>query len=128
MLAAHHLGELAAPSRSLARGLRGTLKQRARPPSAKPWKRSAVVMTSTMYGSSSTTRTRWTSGLSLVMVEGSRQSLSGCWEHAEGSETPLRRRPALLSERRERCTLSLSSPRRHAVMALASYARPPHLS
>src|SRR5215208_6244512 len=35
---------------------------------AKPWNRRAMATTSTMFGSSSTTSTRWASGLSLVAI------------------------------------------------------------
>src|SRR5215218_1540130 len=49
---------------------------------AKPWKRRAMATTSTMLGSSSTTSTRWASGLSLMSTPSSRM-LCVPWEPPE---------------------------------------------
>src|SRR3954447_18298394 len=60
-------------SRTIRSGLKAATERRASAPvpadsTAKPWNRRAIAMTSTMLGSSSTTRTRWAGGVVEFMA------------------------------------------------------------
>ena len=65
-LEALHVGEHHVEDQQVGLEASTTASSALRPSPAdstvKPWKRSAIEMTSTMFGSSSTTRTRWVSG------------------------------------------------------------------